>query len=165
MHESLGGKKNEYTDCGIELIGLEGKKSDFEILTTALDILKILKNTDYKLEIGDINFFNEVVEEMKLTMEERDELADLINRKSVKELEEYLQELDISTDNKEILLELPWLFGGEEVLRKALSIVKTNKLKEIVINLEKIYSMLCELGYENSITFDLGMVQIGRAHV
>lgn len=71
VHESLGGKKNEYTDCGVELIGLNGIDSDVEILITALESLKILKETGYKIEVGNINFFNSAVEWLKLDLEQR----------------------------------------------------------------------------------------------
>lgn len=58
FHASLGGKRNEYTDCGVEFIGLEDEKSDLEILVLALEALKKLGLNDFKLEIGNIGFFN-----------------------------------------------------------------------------------------------------------
>ena len=41
VHESLEGKRNEYLDCGIELIG-DDEKYDLEVLVTALEVLKSL---------------------------------------------------------------------------------------------------------------------------
>ena len=38
VHASLGGKRNEYTGCGVELIGIEDSKSDLEILVLALEV-------------------------------------------------------------------------------------------------------------------------------
>ena len=60
VHASLGGKRNEYTDCGVELIGLEDKKSDLEVLVLALEALEKLGLSDFKLEIGNIGFFEGV---------------------------------------------------------------------------------------------------------
>ena len=50
VHKSLGGKRNEYTDIGVELIGLSEKESDLEILVLALEGLKKLGLKDFKLE-------------------------------------------------------------------------------------------------------------------
>ena len=56
VHESLEGKRNEYLDCGIELIGGDGEVIDLEILVTALEVLKSLNTKEnFKLEIGDVN--------------------------------------------------------------------------------------------------------------
>ncbi|MGL4106475.1 ATP phosphoribosyltransferase regulatory subunit [Clostridium sp. LP20] len=158
VHESLGGKKNEYTDCGVELIGLEDKKSDLEILVTALDALKVVKNTGFKLEIGNINFFNSAIKDLNLKEEERYKLAQLIDRKSLKELEDYLGELNVSDDYKEFFKKLPWLFGGKEVLEKGKLSAFNDELKNSVEYLERLYKDLEELGYGDRITFDLGMV-------
>lgn len=158
VHESLGGKKNEYTDCGVELIGLKAEESDLEILVTALDTLKLLKNTEYNLEIGNIDFFNSAIKRARLKEEERDYLANLIDRKSLKALEDYLNQLDMTKECREFLKVLPLLFGGREVLEKAKKYAFNLELKYSIEYLEKISDDLCELGYEDRIIFDLGMV-------
>ena len=158
VHESLGGKKNEYTDCGVELIGLKAEESDLEILVTALDTLKLIKNTDYNLEIGNIDFFNSAIKRARFTDEERDTLADLIERKSIKELEDYVDGLETMKECKEFLKQLPLLFGGREIFEKAKPYAFNLELKHSIEYLEKIADALEELGYTDKITFDLGMV-------
>lgn len=158
VHESLGGKKNEYTDCGIELIGLTAEESDLEILVTALESMKVLDETEFKLEIGNIDFFNSIVKNLDLCAEEKSELASLIDRKSLKELEDYLEKFDINESYKEFLKELPWLFGGRDILEKAKGFAINQDLRESIEKLEGIANSLSELGYEDMISFDLGMV-------
>ena len=158
VHESLGGKKNEYTDCGIELIGLKAEESDLEILVTALDTLKLIKNSEYKLEIGNIDFFNSAIKRARFTDEERDKLADLIDRKSIKELEDYVDELETIKECKEFLKQLPLLFGGREIFEKAKPYAFNLELKHSIEYLEKLADGLEELGYSDKVTFDLGMV-------
>lgn len=158
VHESLGGKQNEYTDCGVELIGLEGEDSDLEILVTALDALKVLKDTEYKLEIGNIDFFNSAVKDLKLNDDERSYLAQLIDRKTLKELEDYLDELNVEESYKEFFKELPWLFGGKEVLEKGKEYAFNDELKASIEYLERLTDKLERLGYGDKLTFDLGMV-------
>lgn len=158
VNESLGGKKNEYTDCGVELIGLSDEESDLEILVTALDSLKVLKNNNFKFEIGNINFFNAAISELDLDKEEINKLAELIDKKNLKSLENYLNELNLSEDYKEFFNKLPWLFGGEDVLIEGKKYAFNDELKNIIEYLEKLSSSLKKLGYEDMLTFDLGMV-------
>ena len=158
VHESLGGKKNEYTDCGVELIGLNGIDSDVEILITALESLKILKETGYKIEVGNINFFNSAVEWLKLDLEQRSFLAKLIDEKSMKELEEYLDMLNVGDDYKNFFMKLPWLFGGVEILDIGEKYAINNEILNEIKYLRNIYEILDSLGYGDKLTFDLGIV-------
>ena len=158
VHESLGGKKNEYTDCGVELIGLNGIDSDVEILITALESLKVLKETGYKIEVGNINFFDSAVEWLNLDFEQRSFLAKLIDEKSMKELEEYLDMLKVGDDYKDFFMKLPWLFGGVEVLDIGEKYAINNEILNEIKYLRNIYEMLDSLGYGDKLTFDLGIV-------
>ncbi|MFR5172804.1 MAG: ATP phosphoribosyltransferase regulatory subunit, partial [Clostridium paraputrificum] len=146
VHESLGGKKNEYTDCGVELIGLNGIDSDVEILITALESLKVLKETGYKIEVGNINFFDSAVEWLNLDFGQRSILAKLIDEKSMKELEEYLDMLKVGDDYKDFFMKLPWLFGGVEVLDIGEKYAINNEILNEIKYLRNIYEILDSLG-------------------
>ena len=158
MHADLGGKRNEYTDCGVELVGLESEKSDLEILVTALDTLEVIKNTEYKLEIGDINFFNSAIKDLNISEEQKAELAALVDKKSLKSLENYLDNLNIDEKYREFFIELPWLFGGKEAIEKAKKFAFNDEAKRSIEKIEKLSVELSNLGYDNQIIFDFGMV-------
>lgn len=158
LHKNFGGRKNEYTDCGVELIGLKSEESDLEVLSTALETLGILKDINFKLEIGNIEFFNSAIKGLALEEEEIEILASLIDKKSLKSLEDYLEELNLSDEYKDFFKELPLLFGGIEVVKKAKKYAFNDNLLKSLSYLEEIYEELKSLGYEKSITFDLGMV-------
>lgn len=158
VHESLGGKKNEYTDCGVELIGEKGKNSDLEILVTALDVLQILKKYKYKLEIGSIKFFNSAVEELKLDDDEKIKLSQLIDRKSLQELEEFLKYLNLEDKYKKLFLKLPWMFGDKEILEEGKKYCFNNGMKESIDYLVELSKELEQLGYGDLAYYDLGMV-------
>lgn len=158
VNKSLGGKRNEYTDCGIEFIGEEGLGSDIEVLTLALEGIKSLGIKEFKLEIGNIKFFNSVSEKMNLKEEEREILANLIESKSLIELKEFLESLKIEEKYKEFLNNLPWLFGEVEVLDNAMQYAFNNEVIQSLNYMKKLYSILEALGYGENISFDLGMV-------
>lgn len=158
VHESLGGKKNEYTDCGVEFIGEKDENSDLEILVTALDVLKVLEKYKYKLEVGNIKFFNSAVEELNLDYDEKMKLSQLIDRKSLQELEEYLESLNLEEKYKTLFLKLPWLFGGKEILKEGRKYCFNNEMSESIDYLENISKELDQLGYGDLAYYDLGMV-------
>ncbi len=158
VHESLGGKRNEYTDCGVEFIGLEDKKSDLEILVLALEALKKLGLKDFKLEIGNIGFFNGAFKNLEIDQEYKEIIARFIEDKNLKNLEDYLADLDIKEDYKKFFNKLPWMFGDKQVLEEAKKLAFNEDIEENLEYLEILYLELKELGYGENVTFDLGMV-------
>ena len=159
VHESLEGKRNEYLDCGIELIGGDGELIDLEILVTALEVLKSLNTReDFKLEIGDVNILRSAINEMNLIEEDKENIIDLINKKSLINLKDYLENLKIKDQYKEFLTTLPWLFGGYDMIEKAKGLAFNNRVKENILYLEKIFLNLRKLGYEKYISVDMSMV-------
>jgi ATP phosphoribosyltransferase regulatory subunit len=158
VHTSLGGKRNEYTDCGVEFIGLEDKKSDLEVLVLALEALKKLGLKDFKLEIGNIGFFNGAFKNLEIDQEYKEVIAQFIEDKNLKNLEDYLSELDIKEEYRKFFNKLPWMFGDKKILDEAKKLAFNDDIKENLDYLEELYSQLESLGYGENVTFDLGMV-------
>lgn len=159
VHESLGGKRNEYLDCGIELIGADGEKVDLEVLVTALEVLKALDTKkDFKLEVGNVNILKSALEDMNLSKKDKENIIELINKKSLINLKEYLEKLDIKNEYKKFLTKIPWLFGGYEMITKAKEVAFNEKIENNIAYLEKIYLNLKNLGYEKYISVDMSMV-------
>lgn len=157
VNQTWTGNQNEITDCGIELIGMD-ENSDIEVVTCALDSMRCLNPKSYIVEIGNVQFFKTACEELQLKKEVNQKLADLIDRKSMVELEEYLETISIPSKAKAFFLQLPLLAGKEQILDIAYDISFTDKLKKIVIQLKKLYKNLKQLGYEKEVTFDFGKV-------
>ncbi|MGG7325208.1 ATP phosphoribosyltransferase regulatory subunit [Clostridium baratii] len=158
VNRKFGGKKNEYTDLGVELIGVPELDGDIEALTMALEGFKKLNISNFKLEIGNIKFFNEIFDKSKIKEDEKEKLAELIEEKSLIELEKFLNSLEIEESKKNFLKRLPWLFGDEDVLNNNIEFKDDKDVMSAILYLKKINKILKELGYEENITFDLGMV-------
>lgn len=158
VNESMTGRKNEYLDCGIELIGVEDNKCDLEVLVTALEALKALGGNEFKLEIGNVNILRAAMEEMNLDQSEKDIIAELINKKSLTALKGYLDTLNIDNIHKEFLNTLPWIFGDYKMIDKCLNLSFSEEINKNIIYLKNLYNALEKLGYENYITVDMSMV-------
>mgnify|MGYP002324370965 CR=1 FL=1 len=159
VHDIFEGKRNEYLDCGIELIGAYGREIDLEVLVTALEVLKALDTKkEFKLEIGNVNILKSALNNMNLYNYQKDKLIELINKKSLTSLKNYLNCLDIKNEYKYFLNDFPWLFGGYEMINKAKKIAFNKEMKENIKCLEQLYLDLSKLGYEKYISVDMSMV-------
>ena len=156
VHESFEGKRNEYLDCGIELIGASGEKTDLEVLVTALEVLKALDTKkEFKLEIGNVNILKSALKDMNLSIDNQNKVIELINKKSLTSLREYIE---IRKEYKEFLNKFPWLFGGYEMIKKAKGLAFNEDMKKNIEYLENLYLNLQKLGYEKYLSVDISMV-------
>lgn len=159
VHESFEGKRNEYLDCGIELIGASGEKTDLEVLVTALEVLKALDTKkEFKLEIGNVNILKSALKDMNLSIDNQNKVIELINKKSLTSLREYLDDIEIRKEYKEFLNKFPWLFGGYEMIKKAKGLAFNEDMKKNIEYLENLYLNLQKLGYEKDLSVDISMV-------
>lgn len=156
VRESFAGKRSEVTDCGVELIGLDDK-SDLEVLCCALDTMQSFQACSYTLEIGNSSFFKKACALLELPEDQIETLARLVDQKSMVDLKTYLASLQLSKEQEAFFLELP-LLNGKDVLENAMQASFDEELKEIVRKLQKLQENLKTLGYEDTITFDLGKV-------
>ena len=118
VRHMFGGKRSEVTDCGIELIGAD-ESSDLEILVTALDVMASFGLQDYQLEIGNALFLRRACDAAGLDRDRRRHIADLIDRKSLVELSEYLEELALEENVRSFFEQLPLLGGKAAILDEA----------------------------------------------
>lgn len=158
VHEMMAGGKNEYVDCGVELIGVEDELSDLEIITTAIETLKAVTDKNFKLDIGYVNILKIAMNEMDLDEETQEIIADLIERKSLISLHDYINGLSVNEQEKQFLTSFPDLFGEEEVISKVKALTKNKKVLQSISFLENLYLALKELGYEKYISIDIAMV-------
>lgn len=157
VRESFAGKRNEVTDCGVELIGLD-KKSDVEVLMCAFDAMKALNVKTYAIECGDSGLFKKACKLLNMEDETIEKLADLIDRKSMVDLKLFLDTLNLEPNQKQFMMELPLLNGDVSILSKAKKLCFDESLKEKIEELEDIYTLLSKLDYHQHLRFDLGKI-------
>jgi ATP phosphoribosyltransferase, regulatory subunit len=156
INPSLSGRKDEIPQCGIELLGLRGIKADLEVIATAIDTLKCVTG-EFRIEIGHIGYFKAIIDGLKCSDEEKEQIRLYIESKNYAALTDILKE----NDNKSgyALNELPRLFGGEEVLDRAIEIAPNEAALDTIKYLRSIYDALCKMGYKDKVLIDLGLVQ------
>ena len=110
------------------------------------------------MDIGHAGYFKGLVEGLKLSEQEIEELRKLIDTKNTVDLEFALTRFKVSQEDKERILALPELFGGREVIAKAREIGTTASCQKALNNLEDILDILEDYGFAQYLSIDLSML-------
>jgi len=154
---TLGGGYHQAVQAGIELIGAGGIRADLEIITTAVECLKRCSATDFRLEIGNSAYFNELCENLPADDEIRETLRGLIESKNHVAFNDLLSTLE-DTPAVTAMRKLQELFGGVEVPDKAESLFCNDKIKSSLRSLKQMYLALEEMNLGGKININLGLV-------
>lgn len=161
VNEIWDGKKSEITQSGIEILGIQSLKADTEAIVTSIEALLSSGVKNFKIEIGQAEFFRGIIEDIDMTQDEIETLRMLVERKNYTSLGEFVEarEYKIGRDTADALRYLPGLFGGIDVLNKARNIVKIQRALKAVDSVEEIWNAIKSIGLESYLAIDLGMVQ------
>lgn len=154
---SLRGRSDEILQSGIEVIGASNRRSDLEVITTAVEVLNQLGTDDFRFELGHIAIFDRFMESLAIEEEIKEQIRWCIERKNYPALNDLLEE-HLNSENVSILKRLPQLFGGEEVFDEAIALFHNPDITETIEYLRSVYNNLAVLGLGNKITVDLGLV-------
>ena len=155
---SYQGKLKESTQIGAELLNDDSKACDAEIIALTIKCLLAAGLKEFQVEIGEADFFRGLVSEASFDEEEEEQLRILIQNKNIFGVEELIQSKNISDGLKEVFLQLPKLFGNQEILAMAKKLTKNQRALNAINRLEEIYNILEIYGLSQYITFDLGML-------
>lgn len=150
-NDNFNGKRDEITQCGVELIGEAGLDADVALILAAITSLKECVGDNFKIEIGNVGIFKSLAVQCGLSQEDFEDARAFIESKNFAALNSLL---DKYGEKGARLKKLPSLFGGSEVFDE----IKSEETNEILDNLKKLYDALCKKGQEKYILIDLGYV-------
>jgi len=154
-----GGKQNEFTQAGIEVLGVNTPESDAEVISLAINALKATGLENFQVDIGQVEFFNGLMEETGLSDEDAAQVRRLIDRKDYVGLEEFLDRCNIKGELKKLIFDLPGLFGSSDVIEKV-SILDLNKRsRKALDNISQVLNILEDYGLMQYVSVDLGMLR------
>ena len=154
----LKGRSDENVQTGIELIGgSNSRRADYEVLCTAVEALSTFDKENFRLELGHIGYFKELVAKLDVDEGVREDIRMLISNKNYPALNDLLDEVG-DTAVTRALRQLPSLFGGAEVFDKASKLYTNPEIEKILESLKEEYERLTSLGFEGKISVDLGFV-------
>jgi ATP phosphoribosyltransferase regulatory subunit len=153
------GNQREFTQAGIELLGLEGTEADAEAISLAIMALRDIGLSNFQIDIGQVDFFKGLMEEAGVTDDEAEEIRQYVDQKNMLDIDLLLKDTPISCSVKRKIMELPSLYGGPEVLDIAQKITENKRCKKAIDNIRQVYDILNDFGLKDYISIDLGMVQ------
>ena len=154
-----GGKLREFSQAGVELLGLQNSEADAEVV--ALGIQSVLQTgiTDLQVSVGQVEFFKGLVEEWGLTTDEELELSTAVDQKDIVRIEKIAERLGLSEDAKEILDMISNKFGTYDVLDAFEDKVKNDRSRAALANLREILQVLEDYELIQYVSVDLGMLR------
>ena len=150
-------KLKETCQMGAELINETSSRGDGEIIAMALDCCLNAGLKDFRLTIGQVEYFQGLVECIG-DEDVKEQLRELIINKNFFGLIEFVEGLDIPQNVKDVFVQFNELNGDVDILDKADALVLNETSKRAIRKLRKVYRMLEIYGLEQYISFDLGML-------
>jgi len=151
------GQQREFLQAGIELIGApapQGTVEVIEVLCAALDAAGLPRA---RVGLGDAGLYSGLLEGFGA----RDRGAPVmqaLERHDMVELERSVGELGVSASEQEVLLAVPTLRGGREVIDRAVEL-DGDRVGAAVARLREVADGIAERGLLDRVIFDLGLVR------
>jgi ATP phosphoribosyltransferase regulatory subunit len=151
------GSSRSPLQVGAELYGHAGVESDVEILSLMLETFKQSGVEDVFVDIGHVGIYRGLAAQAKLDEQKEAALFEMLQRKAIPEIKEFLDQQKLSTDVKEMLSRLAELHGGDECLQKASSSFAKadNTVKQALEYLQQTVTKLKQRIPDVNIHFDL----------
>jgi ATP phosphoribosyltransferase regulatory subunit len=153
-----GGRPAEFEQIGIELINDETVSSDGEAIALMVAALKETGLEDFQLSVGHVAFVQELFLQILGTEDRADALRRFLYEKNYVGYREHVNSLPLSSIDKQRLLGLLELRGGNEVIGKALDLVENERGKAAILQLKELADVINDYGEQEKVKFDLTLV-------
>ena len=157
-NERHHGKLSEITQIGSELINDDSSAADAETIACVIDSLKACGLDDFMIEIGEVDYFKGIIEDAGIDEDTENTIRDFIQIKNFFGLSEYLSRLDIDEKTKNSLNAMSTMFGGPEILDKAMEATTNARALEAIERMKKVYTALSYYEYTDYVSFDMSMI-------
>ncbi|MFN2617321.1 MAG: ATP phosphoribosyltransferase regulatory subunit [Thermoleophilaceae bacterium] len=148
------GEPREFLQGGVELVGAPGPEAEAEVVALTVAALDEAGLRRHRIGVGDGSLYRSLLAALGVP---EDEHLGLLERLSVRDLvglEQRVTELGLPEDARRLLIRLPELRGGPEVLERA-----DGPVADAVQGLRALYGLLTERGVAERVILDLGLVR------
>ncbi len=154
--DGFGGTRSPL-QVGAELYGHAGVESDVEVLCLMLETFKLASIEDVFLDVGHVGIYRGLVAQAGLSDDQEATLFEMLQRKAIPEISQFLSALDIDTDVRQMLANLAELHGGEECLTLAKKVLEKadDSVKQALDYLQQTVDKLQQRISDVNIHFDL----------
>ncbi|MEA2290897.1 MAG: phosphoribosyltransferase regulatory subunit, partial [Solirubrobacteraceae bacterium] len=147
------GQMREFLQAGIELVGAPGPQGTAEALTVLCHALDAVGLTGYRVGLGDASLYPALMAAFDVPEEARERMLHELATKDLVGLEREVDRLDLPADAADLLVRVPQLRGGPDVLS-----AESGPVADALTNLRDVLDLL-EPGVAGRVIFDLGLAR------
>jgi ATP phosphoribosyltransferase regulatory subunit len=148
------GQPREFLQGGMELIGVPAPAGDAEVIALTLEALGAAGLGRHRLGLGDGALYGTLLAELEVPEAERAPLLEALSRRDLVGVETRVHKLGLSETARDLLVRLPTIRGGPEVLDRV-----DGPVAAAVDGLRELYQLLADRGVADRVIFDLGLVR------
>jgi ATP phosphoribosyltransferase regulatory subunit len=149
------GEPREFLQAGLELIGVPGPEGEAEVVALTVAALDAAGLRRHRIGIGDGALYRRLLSALEVPEDTHLPLIECLWRRDMVGLERRVGGLRVGGRERELLVRLPELRGGREVLHEAANA----QVSDALAGLEMLYERLSERGVADRVIFDLGLVR------
>lgn len=158
--EPKASRRREFTQAGVELVGVGTPQADAEIIALTVNALRAVGLQEFRVRLGAMDILNALLQPLGLNETQLELIKNALERKNERALNDLLREAPMTAETRRALNALPTLAGGAEILDRAQAELAINERARLAIaRLTNIWNYLVALGVSDAITLDLGMVR------
>lgn len=153
-----GGRPAEFEQIGVEAIADESVSADGEVIALMVSALREAGIKSFQISVGHIGFVKELFQQILGTEERARALTKFLYEKNFVGYREHVKSLNLSSIDKQRLLDFLKLRGGEEVIEQALRLIENEKGREAILKLKQLWDIVVDYGEEANLKVDLTLV-------
>jgi ATP phosphoribosyltransferase regulatory subunit len=152
--ERGSGHSREFLQAGIELVGPPAPEGDAEVLALVIGALEQAGLERHRVGVGDGGLYRRLLADLEVSEDEQAPLLEALSRRDLVGLEVRVARLALSPAARELLVSLPAVRGGPQVLERV-----DGPVERASANLRACHELLAERGMAARVIFDLGLVR------
>ena len=143
------GEPREFLQAGIELIGVPGAEGESEVVALTIAALDAAGLRRHRVGVGDGQLYRGLLSSFGISSEAHLPLLETLSRRDLVGLEGQVDQLGLERDRRDLLVRLPQLRGGADILSQ------TPGLE----GLQELHAQLEQRGVADRVIYDLGLVR------
>lgn len=158
-NNSYQGRLKENTQLGAELIGADSVDADAEIIAMAVECLLTSGLKEFQLGIGHVGFLQGLMDAAGLDEEREEELKDLISNKNFFGVEEFVANLSLAPELKQMFGKIGTFYNSAEDLAEVKQLAAGyDKILHALERLEKLDEVLKLYGVDKYVSYELSVI-------
>lgn len=157
--EPQAGRRREFHQAGVELIGAGGVAGDVEIIALAVESLAQAGLEDFRLGLGQVAVTKGVLQDLALPPEAVAGIKSALASKDLVALERLYDEYHLEGERRRRLELLATIHGGREALEEARACFGRTAAAASLAELSRVWEALGAAGLEKWLFIDLGILR------